>query len=197
MALRDAILAALLEGEASGYDLAKEFDASVANFWTATPQQLYRELEKMAEQGLVAARVVAQERRPNKRLFSLTGAGRAELHKYTTRKPKPTAVRDELLVQVQSIEAGDAGAVRTAIEARQNTAETKLKRYERLRDRLLNGKPEAEFLATATRIGPYLTLARGIAFEQENVRWCTFALAAISCSRAPDSDQAGSAGSRQ
>ena len=37
-------MAALLEGEASGYDLAKVFDASVANFWPATPQQLYREL---------------------------------------------------------------------------------------------------------------------------------------------------------
>jgi DNA-binding PadR family transcriptional regulator len=185
MALRDAILAALLEGESSGYDLAKEFDASVANFWTATPQQLYRELEKMAEQGLVAARVVAQERRPDKRLFSLTDAGRAELHEYTTRQPKPTAVRDELLVQVQSVEAGDADAVRKAIAARRATAETKLNRYERLRDRLLDGKPEAEFLATAARIGPYLTLARGIAFEQENIRWCSFALKALtrSCAR--------------
>ena len=42
MSLRDAVLVALLEGESSGYDLAKGFDASVANFWMATPQQLYR-----------------------------------------------------------------------------------------------------------------------------------------------------------
>jgi DNA-binding PadR family transcriptional regulator len=46
MALRNAILAVLLDTEASGYDLAKFFDASVANFWTSTPQQIYRELEK-------------------------------------------------------------------------------------------------------------------------------------------------------
>ena len=58
MALRDAVLAALLEGEASGYDLAKRFDRSVANFWTATPQQLYRELDAMATDGLIEARVV-------------------------------------------------------------------------------------------------------------------------------------------
>ena len=51
MALRDAVLAALLEGEASGYDLAKRFDRSVANFWTATPQQLYRELDRLAADG--------------------------------------------------------------------------------------------------------------------------------------------------
>jgi DNA-binding PadR family transcriptional regulator len=62
MSLRDAVLAALLEGESSGYDLAKGFDASVANFWMATPQQLYRELERLAEQGLIQARIVEQER---------------------------------------------------------------------------------------------------------------------------------------
>ena len=179
VALRDAILAALLEGESSGYDLAKDFDASVANFWSATPQQLYRELEKMAADGLVTARLVAQERRPNKRLFALTDAGRAALREYTARSPKPTAVRDELLVQVQAVEAGDADAVRAAVRERQLLAERKLKRYERLRERLLAGRTEAEFLATADRIGPYLTLARGISFEQENISWCEFALAAL------------------
>ncbi|BEK89325.1 hypothetical protein NSERKGN1266_52760 [Nocardia seriolae] len=66
MALRNAVLATLLEGEASGYDLAKGFDASVANFWLATPQQLYKELERMASEGLIETRVVEQERRPNK-----------------------------------------------------------------------------------------------------------------------------------
>jgi DNA-binding PadR family transcriptional regulator len=176
MALRNAILAVLLDTEASGYDLAKYFDASVANFWTSTPQQIYRELEKMEAQGLVSARVIPQERRPNKRLFSLTEAGRAELHAFTARRPKPLAHRDELLVQVQSLEAGDAEAVRRAVRDKQEAAQTKLKQYEHLRDRILAGRTEADFLATADRVGPYLTLARGIAFEQENIRWCEFAL---------------------
>ena len=83
MSLRDAVLAALLEGESSGYDLAKDFDASVANFWMATPQQLYRELERLAEQGLIQARIVEQERRPNKRMFSLTEAGYEEIRQFT------------------------------------------------------------------------------------------------------------------
>ncbi|QXV57906.1 PadR family transcriptional regulator [Amycolatopsis sp. TNS106] len=179
MALRNAILATLLDGESSGYDLAKSFNASVANFWTATPQQLYRELDKMESQGLVAARVVEQRRRPTKRLFSLTDAGAAELAEFTTRAPKPTAIRDELLVQVQAIEAGDDKEVRRAVADRMAIAETKLKQFERLRERLLGESAEADFLATAPRVGPYLTLARGIAFEQENIRWCEKVLAAL------------------
>ena len=172
MALRDALLAALLEGEASGYDLAKAFDASVANFWMATPQQLYRELDRMATAGLVRARVVRQERRPDKRLFSLTDAGLAALAGFTAAPPRPGVIRDDLLVQVQAVDAGDHAAVRAALEERMTWAEAKIARYERLRARLLDGRFEDDYLAEAERIGPYLTLMRGLAFERENVRWC-------------------------
>ena len=182
MSLRDAVLAALLEGESSGYDLAKGFDASVANFWMATPQQLYRELERLAEQGLIQARIVHQERRPNKRMFSLTEAGREAIRQFTGRPPKPSVIRDELMIKVQAFDAGvagDAAAVRDFITERREWAEAKVQRYERLRNRLLDGRSEAEFLATAQRIGPYLTLMRGISFEEENIRWAKRALAII------------------
>ncbi|WP_067480935.1 PadR family transcriptional regulator [Actinomadura hibisca] len=179
MALRNALLATLLEGEASGYDLAKGFDASVANFWTATPQQLYRELDRMEADGLIEARVVQQERRPNKRLFSLTEAGRRVLRDFTARSPKPGAMREELLVQVQAVDAGDGAAVRESIAARLERSRAKLARYERLRARLLDGREEDDYLASAERIGPYLTLMRGRAFEEENIRWAERALAIL------------------
>ncbi|MBD0746864.1 PadR family transcriptional regulator [Streptomyces sp. CBMA152] len=179
MALRNAVLAALLEGEASGYDLAKGFDASVANFWMATPQQLYRELDRMESDGLIEARVVQQERRPNKRLFSLTDAGYAALRSFTAEPPRPSAIRDELLVKVQAVDAGDAEAVRASIAERLEWARAKLARYDRLRARLLDGRTEDDFLAGAERVGPYLTLLRGRAFEQENIRWAERALAVL------------------
>ncbi|MCG7204782.1 MULTISPECIES: PadR family transcriptional regulator [Streptomyces] len=172
MALRNAVMAALLEGEASGYDLAKGFDATVANFWTATPQQLYRELERMAEAGLITARVVEQERRPNKRLFALTAAGREAVRAYTAEPPsRPSVVRDELLVKVQCADAGDLEAVRAAVAERMEWATAKLARYERIRQRLLAGRSEEAYFAEAERVGPYLTLLRGMAFERENLQW--------------------------
>jgi DNA-binding PadR family transcriptional regulator len=179
MSLRDAVLAALLEGESSGYDLAKAFDAAAANFWMATPQQLYRELDRLAVQGLVRARVVQQERRPNKRLFSLTDAGRAAIEHFTVRPPKPCVIRDELMIKVQAADAGDARAVRELILERQQWAAAKLQRYERMRTRLLDGRSEDEYLAQTERVGPYLTLLRGISFEEENVRWAERALTVI------------------
>jgi DNA-binding PadR family transcriptional regulator len=179
MSLRDAVLAALLEGEYSGYDLAKSFDASVANFWMATPQQLYRELDRLAEQGLIQARVVHQERRPNKRVYSLTEAGHDAIQQFTSRAPKPCVIRDELAVKVLAADAGNAQAVREFTLERLQWATAKLQRYERFRTRLLDGRSEEEYLAQAERVGPYLTLLRGISFEQENIRWAERVLTVI------------------
>jgi DNA-binding PadR family transcriptional regulator len=179
MSLRDAVLAALLEGESSGYDLAKGFDASVANFWMATPQQLYRELDRLADHGLVQARVVHQERRPNKRMFSLTEAGLAAIQQFTARAPRPSVIRDELLVKVQAADAGNGQAVREFVLERLQWATAKLQRYERFRARVLDGRSEEEYLAQAERVGPYLTLLRGISFEEENIRWAERALTII------------------
>ncbi|MFE0702386.1 PadR family transcriptional regulator [Streptomyces sp. NPDC058872] len=179
MSLKHAVLAALLEGEASGYDLAKIFDVSVANFWAATPQQLYRELDRLAEAGLITARVVEQERRPNKRVFSITESGRRDLAVYTATPPRPSAVRDELMVQVQACDEGDTAAVRAFVAQRMETARAKLARYDRMRERMLDGRDEETYLGEAERVGPYLTLMRGRFFEEENLRWGERALAVL------------------
>jgi DNA-binding PadR family transcriptional regulator len=171
MALRHAVLAALLEGEASGYQLAKRFDVSVANFWSATPQQLYRELEQLEHAGLLSGRVVEQRRRPNKRVFTLTEAGREELHAFTAEPARPTAMRDDLLVKLQAVDAGDQEAVREALSVRLERSRGKLALYDRLRADLLDGREEADYLREAERVGPYLTLMAGRVYEQENIRW--------------------------
>jgi DNA-binding PadR family transcriptional regulator len=184
MALRHAVLAALLEGEASGYQLAKRFDVSVANFWSATPQQLYRELEGLERAGLVSGRVVEQRRRPNKRVFTLTAAGREELHAFSAQPARPTAMRDDLLVKLQAVDAGDAAAVRAAVTARLEQARGKLALYERLRDDLLQGRDEDEYLRDAHRIGPYLTLLAGRGYEELNIRLSNEVLAILDRRRA-------------
>lgn len=177
MALRHAILASLKHGEASGYDLAKSFDVTVANFWSATPQQLYRELEKMHAAGLVSARVVEQQRRPNKRIYTLTDKGRAEIQAFIAADPRPTAIRDELLVQVETMEAADVPRIRETVSGRRERSEAKLAQYLQRRDAMLAGRSREEFLRTTNHLGPFLTLDRGIRFEQENLAWCERVLA--------------------
>ncbi|MBX4174535.1 MULTISPECIES: PadR family transcriptional regulator [Streptomyces rochei group] len=186
MSLKYAVLAALLEGEASGYELSKVFDVSLANFWPATPQQLYRELERLADEGLIEARTVPQERRPTKRLFSLTETGRDRLSAFAAEPTRrPTAVRDEFLIKMQAMDGIDPERVRALVEERRTWALGKLARYERVRERLLDGRTEEEHLREAGRVGPYLTLLAGISFERENARWCERVLTVLGERRAP------------
>jgi hypothetical protein len=73
-------------------------------------------------------------------------------------------------------DAGDAKAVYDFVVDRLQWGTAKLQRYERFRMRLFDGRTEEEYLAQTERVGPYLTLLRGIAFEEENIRWAERAL---------------------
>ncbi|WP_078327302.1 PadR family transcriptional regulator [Mycobacteroides salmoniphilum] len=179
MALREAVLAALLDGEASGYDLSKRFDATVANFWMATPQQLYRELDRLASDGLIVARIVEQDRRPTKRMYSLTETGRQILRAFTASTPKPSVIREDLLVQIRAMDGADTAAVRASLVERQRSAVEKLASYQRLKAAALGDQSEDSHIRETTRIGPYLTLLRGIQFEQGNIEWIRRVLAII------------------
>ncbi|QGV82264.1 PadR family transcriptional regulator [Streptomyces ficellus] len=172
MALRHAVLAALLDGEYSGYQLAKVFDIGVANFWHALPQQLYTELARLEKEGLVAGRQVVQETRPNKRLFRVTDAGRAELEAFAAATAKPSFIRDDLLVKVQSADRIGTGVVIEQLRERAAMAEAKIDVLGALLRQLRGNADEEEFLLHGERIGPYLTCLRGLAFEREHRDWC-------------------------
>lgn len=172
MALRHAVLAALLDGEYSGYQLAKAFDVGVANFWHALPQQLYTELARLEREGLVTGRQVVQETRPNKRLFRVTDAGRDELEKFAATPSKPSFIRDDLLVKVQSADRIGTAQVIEQLDERASAAEAKIELLDKLLRQMRGDADEAEFLRHGDRIGPYLTCLRGVAFEQGHRDWC-------------------------
>ncbi|MCW3050337.1 MAG: putative transcriptional regulator [Solirubrobacterales bacterium] len=201
MALRHAVLTALLEGEASGYQLSKRFDVSVAGFWSATPQQLYRELERLEEEGLLRARLIEQRRRPNKRAFTITAAGRRQLHEFTAQPTRPAALRDDLLVKVQAVDVGDRDAVREALATRLEHAQGKLALYDRLHENMLEGRTEDDYLRDAERIGPYLTLMGGRLYEQLQIDWCEAVLdvlaARVRSDAAPRNQERGAGRTRR
>ncbi|MEW2130096.1 PadR family transcriptional regulator [Streptomyces sp. NPDC005435] len=179
MALRHAVLAALLDGELSGYQLAKAFDVGVANFWYAQPQQLYAELNRLEQAGLVVGREVVQEGRPNKRLFQVTDTGLAELEEFAGASDKPAFVRDDLLVKVQAADHVDTTALIARLRERATFAQAKIDLFGKLLRNLRGDKSEADFLLHGERVGPYLTCLRGLAFEEGNRDWCERTVAVL------------------
>ncbi|WP_211766958.1 PadR family transcriptional regulator [Kutzneria sp. CA-103260] len=97
MSLRHAALGLLTFGPASGYDLLQTFNGSLANVWPATQSQLYGELGKLAEAGLVT---VAEEGARRRKEYALTDAGLAELRHWLV-DVEPTVVRrSDVLLRV-------------------------------------------------------------------------------------------------
>lgn len=172
MALRHAALAALLDGEYSGYQLAKIFDVGVSNFWYAAPQQIYAELARLEEDGLIRGRHVIQHGRPNKRVFTVTDAGIGELRRFAATAARPLFIRDDLAVKVQAIDLLDPAPVITQLEERAAEAAAKLARFEKALGRLRGDLDEESFLRSGERVGPYLTYLAGCRLERETHGWC-------------------------
>ncbi|WP_395103516.1 PadR family transcriptional regulator [Actinomadura sp. SCN-SB] len=173
MALRHAVLAALLDGEYSGYQLAKIFDLGVSSFWHAVPQQLYTELNKLEAEGLITGRQIIQHDRPNKRVYTVTRAGLAELERFATVPAKPGIIREDLLVLVQAVDHISASAVIKQLEERALTVKAKVAMFERNLEKLRGNLDEETFLRKGEPIGPYLNCLRGLAYEQSAYEWLT------------------------
>ena len=82
VALPHAILVSLCEQSGSGYELARRFDRSIGYFWAATHQQIYRTLRAMEDDGWVHVTPVAQQGRPDKKVYTVSDSGRAELARW-------------------------------------------------------------------------------------------------------------------
>ncbi|MEW9550083.1 PadR family transcriptional regulator [Nonomuraea sp. NPDC050783] len=97
MSLRHAVLGLLAEGPASGYDLMKLFDVSLSNTWPATQSQLYAELGKLADAGLIT---VAAEGPRGRKEYTITEEGLAELRRWITDVEPTRVTRSDMLLRV-------------------------------------------------------------------------------------------------
>jgi DNA-binding PadR family transcriptional regulator len=80
MDTRTLCLAVLERGEASGYEIKKKLDAPpYSHFQDTSFGSIYPALGRLAEEGAVAVREQEQEKRPDKKVYSLTEAGRRQL----------------------------------------------------------------------------------------------------------------------
>jgi len=76
MSLGNALLGLLNHRPMTGYDLKKILDYPMGFFWIAQMSQIYRELNKLEEEGLVKSEIVPQEKRPDRKVYHLTKEGR-------------------------------------------------------------------------------------------------------------------------
>ncbi|MDA9557601.1 PadR family transcriptional regulator [Vibrio sp.] len=102
MSLPHVILTVLSTRNATGYDITKEFSSSIGYFWKASHQQVYRELNKMAVNEYVTCVLEPQEGKPDRKVYSITEAGRAALREWFQKPTSHNAVRDEFSAKLMA-----------------------------------------------------------------------------------------------
>lgn len=172
MALAHAILAVLVHQSYSGYDLTKYFETSIGFFWKASHQQIYRELARLEEQGWIVAEAIAQEGRPDKKLYHLTPFGQQHLTEWIAAPCEPVAMKDDLLVKVFVGSLVSASAIEKELTRHRQLHSDKLTTYHLIQQQYFQNPQQ---LSKADMF-PYLTLRRGIRHEQEWIDWCNEAL---------------------
>lgn len=174
MSLPHAILTALLEKPSSGLELTRRFDKSIGYFWSATHQQIYRELGRLEGRGLIRALPTAQPARGQKKEYEVLPEGRAELAAWVATAEDPKPVRDPLLLRMRA--AGVVGSAGLAEELRRHLAlhEEQLAEYEAIERRDFAAGPQDE----CGRLR-HLVLRGGIDLESFWVGWLREALAKV------------------
>ncbi|MFJ9565482.1 PadR family transcriptional regulator [Streptomyces fuscichromogenes] len=97
MSLPHALLGLLAEQPASGYDLLKRFESGLAVVWPAQKSQVYGELAKLSEKGLIEVTGTGARQR---REYGITEAGRAELRGWLIEPGTDFAFRSAALLRV-------------------------------------------------------------------------------------------------
>lgn len=173
MALPHAILVSLCEQSGSGYELTRRFDRSIGYFWTATHQQIYRTLRVMENDGWVQVTPVVQHGRPDKKVYTVSDAGRAELARWINEPltGRGSAVSDtrtrDIAVKLRGAVYGDVAALRAQIAALRTERAALLDIYREFEKHQF---PNPSALR-GSAVHQYLVLCGGIRAEESAIDW--------------------------
>ncbi len=91
-------LAVLSRGDASGYEIKKTLeDPPFSHFQDTGFGSIYPALGSLAKNGLVSGRAMPQDKRPDKKVYSITAAGRTALIEALGTPPGPDRFRSDFL----------------------------------------------------------------------------------------------------
>ncbi len=98
MDVKTLCLGALSRGDASGYEIKKAFEEGpLRHIHEASFGAIYPALSELKRQGLVTGREMAQEKRPDKKVYALTEEGLRALHLTLLAPPARDKTRSDFL----------------------------------------------------------------------------------------------------
>jgi len=164
-----ALLCALHKGPLTGYELVRRMRQPIGYYWTARQSQIYPELARLAELGLITSSGESGPGPHQRMTHDLTAAGRAAVASWLIRPPTPRPPRDELVLKTYAVGAADSSAMRALYLAEAQRHEQRLEDYRAQRTRLVARGADDQ---CHPDFGAFATLRLGLGVEELYAQWC-------------------------
>lgn len=183
MPLEFAILGFLNYQPYTGYDLKKIFDTSVRHFWPADQSQIYRTLARLTERDFARVEKVPQEDRPDRKVYHITDAGRAELLRWLAGPHPREEPRSAALIQVFFAGQLSDEEILAKFEGFAGMMRSILARYDQVPDQLFPYQQEMN--SPREQFFWMLTLDNGIRSMRANLEWAESVIDQIKKGKVP------------
>lgn len=193
-----ALLGLLARGPRTGYELSRSLTRPISLFWHARHSQVYPELAKLRDDGLVSYEVIDGPGPRDTKRYEATAAGRDTLHRWLAEPAVPEPARDQFLLKVWSVHLLDKDAAVGMVEARRDGHAHQLAAYRATATAMEEERGGAIDDPMTPAFGEYAVLQRGVRFEEMALAWCEWLLTRLRRGRrsAADGPRARRRGSR-
>ena len=168
--LHYVLLAGIDATPSSGYDLKLWLANLGRHFWAAEHSSIYPALQQLQAAGYIAHRERLGQKGQTRKIYKLTVKGRKELKRWVDEPSDDAQIRDEQMVKVLCFDLLPRERVIAHLQRIKEHHAAKLFYYQDLFQRHRENPPKE------TRLGPFLTLKRGILAAKAYVQWCDEAL---------------------
>src|SRR5687768_5774580 len=132
MSLRFALLGALADRPRTGYELLKHFEQSLAYAWPASHSQIYPELARLREDGLIEQTGAGAR---NSKTYAVTGAGLAEIRRWLRDTDPDRRVRSDAALRTFFLWLLEADEARAELEREREYWRERLRELEAIKAR--------------------------------------------------------------
>jgi len=168
MSLRHALLGALADDPRTGYALLKHFEQSLAYAWPASHSQIYPELARLQDDGLIEQTETGPR---GSKTYAITEAGLAEIRRWLQETEPDRRVRSEAALRTFFLWVLDPPEARAQLEHEREYWSRVLSEFERIEaEPTTNGKKGRTFR---------IALEGGIAVVRARLAWLDSAIAEV------------------
>lgn len=166
-ALKYAILGLLNQQNMTGYELMKEFESTLNEFWSAKHSQIYPELKRLTEEGLIEYEIEISGTVLEKKKYSITESGRTAFILWLSKDEKMEPTPKNLFRLRTFFSANlDAHTRIRQLESQLVQHQSRLKHLQRNQEKF-SQLPSSD----SDEFGDYLVLLGAIMREETNCSW--------------------------